>query len=587
MKKKIDALIKMGEYSQAFDLSQEACMASCDDAGLKDFLHHRAVICLLRSGALEQAKSEYFRNKLHRITEDEDILALGGKIFKDFSHYCQGSKRLKYRQMAREKYGEAYEQSGGYFSGINYATLSLLVDEHKTAQKTAQDILDALQATSESDYYTNASRAEAFLILADIKNAAKAFSSAIAKDPDNYSAHATTLKQFSLILDHQAEDKTWLDQFRPAKTVQFCGHLLLGKDPKDEQIKRLQEELAQVIKQENIGFAYGALAAGSDIIIAEQLLAAGCELHVILPVDEDIFIRNSVAPYGRKWIKRYQYCRDKAQSIHVVFDNLDYLDFLSISQADQTAMGMAVLKARTLETSAKQVVVCDPERSNDQSITAKSQQYWKENISGEQIILEFPSLINSKDNEAKNNPALDFNRRLMATVFVDMHGYTKLKESQIKTFIAHILTPLATCCEHFSPAPDFINTWGDGLFLAFEKAGDAAKLTLVLQKKFRSIDLEGLNLPDHLSLRIGGHYGIVYESEDPFLKRQNIFGSDVSLAARIEPITPPGSIYVSSNFACQLALSNSDEFRCEYIGQMALHKNRHKIPLFSLQPYAV
>lgn len=585
IKSQIDALIKKGDYAQAYDLSKEAITASCDDEGLKYFLQHRAVLCLIRSGALEQAQAEYFKYNLNLVTENEDILALGGKLFKDFSEYSNGQKRLRYRRSALKKYAEAFEQSGGYFSGINAATLSMLLKDTVTAHTIARHILASLKAKDTTkDYYLEATRAEAFLLLGELENAKMALSTAICQEPGNFAAYASTLKQFSLILDHQAQDKSWLDDFRPPATMQFSGHLFIDKHLQCDAIKKLQHELSQTLKSENIGFGFGALAAGSDIIIAEKLLENNSELHIVLPVAEDIFIAHSVAPYGDMWCQRYQFCRDKAQSIHVVFDNLDYLNSLAVTQANQAAMGMALLKAQTLETMAKQLVICDPERRDGNNITAIGYAQWKKNISNNQIILDFPSSLCLSPHQKPNTaPRNTYNRTLMATIFVDVQGYTKLKESQLETFITHILTPLADCCDYYSPAANFLNTWGDGLFLAFEDVRAAAELTLKLQELFRSFDLKALNFPDHFSLRIGCHYGIVYVTKDPFLKRDNLFGSDVSLAARIEPVTPPGSIYVSSNFACQLAIMDSANFRCEYIGKMALEKNKPETPLFSLQ----
>ena len=145
IKSQIDALIKKGDYAQAYDLSKEAITASCDDEGLKYFLQHRAVLCLIRSGALEQAQAEYFKYNLNLVTENEDILALGGKLFKDFSEYSNGQKRLRYRRSALKKYAEAFEQSGGYFSGINAATLSMLLKDTVTAHTIARHILASLK----------------------------------------------------------------------------------------------------------------------------------------------------------------------------------------------------------------------------------------------------------------------------------------------------------------------------------------------------------------------------------------------------------------------------------------------------------
>jgi class 3 adenylate cyclase len=46
----------------------------------------------------------------------------------------------------------------------------------------------------------------------------------------------------------------------------------------------------------------------------------------------------------------------------------------------------------------------------------------------------------------------------------------------------------------------------------------------------------------------------------------------VSRGARIEPITPPGEVYASENFAAIAAAQKIADFRCEYVGQLPLAK---------------
>mgnify|MGYP006196110169 CR=1 FL=1 len=58
------------------------------------------------------------------------------------------------------------------------------------------------------------------------------------------------------------------------------------------------------------------------------------------------------------------------------------------------------------------------------------------------------------------------------------------------------------------------------------------------------------------ALRLGGHFGPVFEATDPVLGLINCFGAHVSRTARIEPVVPPGEVYVSEAFAARLALSH-------------------------------
>jgi class 3 adenylate cyclase len=85
-----------------------------------------------------------------------------------------------------------------------------------------------------------------------------------------------------------------------------------------------------------------------------------------------------------------------------------------------------------------------------------------------------------------------------------------------------------------------------------------------------------------MALRVGAHLGPVYRARDPILKRDNFFGTHVNRAARIEPVTPEGLVYVTEPFAAVLALHNADEFPCHYVGMTKAAKDYGEMRMFLL-----
>ena len=590
---KIDKLIRRGEALAAYDLAAEALQGGSLEKEETLALKHLATLSLVRSGADEQARLEYHRLGLDSITDQEDILALGGRLLKDATLEASGKRRRTLAKRAADKYAQAYQRTGGYYSAINRATLSLLAGDKKQAITLAKEILASLSKKhkdrrGETGYYLAATRAEAHLLLGNQIKAEEAFATAITLDPGNLAARATTLHQLGVILGELEQDKEWLDSYRPPKVAHFAGHMFaIGHEDgafDNQTIGQMRRQIDAGLEKQGIGFGYGALAAGSDILIAESLLARDGELHLVLPVPEEAFVRTSVAPYGDAWIKRFETCRAKATSVHFATDNLDYLDHSVISFANQIAMGLSVLKASALATEAVQFLVWDGRKDRTNG-TSHAANLWRE-TGRKQLSLPFPGSARAKTSKPSGSRIASKNvkeRRLMAMLFADVRGYGTLSEGQIPVFIDSVLSRLAACCEEMKPAPAFRNTWGDGLFLAFEDIAVAARMAVRLQQSFRVIDLKKLKLPGHLTLRIGGHYGPVYEGKDPHLKQANIFGTEITFAARIEPATPPGSIFVSEHFASILAASHADHFHCDYVGQNSLTKDGPKVPLFSLR----
>jgi class 3 adenylate cyclase len=73
----------------------------------------------------------------------------------------------------------------------------------------------------------------------------------------------------------------------------------------------------------------------------------------------------------------------------------------------------------------------------------------------------------------------------------------------------------------------------------------------------------------------------VFETVDPVLHRRSYMGAHVSRTARIEPVTPPGEVYVTEQFAARLALE-LDGYACNYVGQVPAAKDFGTMRMYHL-----
>ena len=142
---------------------------------------------------------------------------------------------------------------------------------------------------------------------------------------------------------------------------------------------------------------------------------------------------------------------------------------------------------------------------------------------------------------------------------------------------------MAEVLEGFGESVLLRNTWGDGIYLVFADVNQAARCALDLQIAMSELRLDHMELPDHLGLRLGGHFGPVYEGEDPIVGAKSFFGAHVSRAARIEPITPEGCVYVSEPFAAAIALDPTHKFDCDYVGTIPAAKGYGDLPMYLLR----
>ncbi|MBY0511088.1 MAG: TRAFs-binding domain-containing protein [Rhodospirillaceae bacterium] len=576
------AFEKGGDLLAAYDVLAEALADAPHDIDLK----HRAVLTLARAGATAHARREYLRLGLNDVTDHVDVLALGGRLLKDLALTATHETRRALARESADMYAKAYAVSGDYYPGINLATMTLLAGDPAGAADRARAVLRGIGEAAHRDYYAAATAAEAHLLQGHLTDADALFAQAIALDSKDFTAHASTLRQFGVICRALNIASGWLDRHRPPRALYYCGHMfaLPGQYPPD-LLSELGRGIDTALAGIRPGAIFGALAAGSDIMIAEAALRQGAELHVILPMREEDFIRQSVAPFGEAWIARFHACLRHAATYRLATHEPFLGDDSIFSYGTEIAMGLAVRHAETLETVAHLLAVWDSVPVSGPAGTGADVARWQGTARPATVIPLSAAMrakpapsVRTHSAPRPGNPA----RKLKAMLFGDVRGFSKLEESQIQPFVEHVLTPLSEELLGLPQQPDEVATWGDGLYVVYDDIAGATAGALALLRRFSEIDLTAAGLPNHLALRIGGHAGPVIPLTDPFMGTLNFFGTHVTLAARIEPVTMPGSFYVSEPFAAQLGLAAPGRYQTNYVGQTELAKKFGNVRLFAV-----
>jgi class 3 adenylate cyclase len=243
------------------------------------------------------------------------------------------------------------------------------------------------------------------------------------------------------------------------------------------------------------------------------------------------------------------------------------------------AMGLALLRACHICAPIEQIAVWDGKPAEGLVGTSADIARWQRTGQPQTIISVAGSTQPSQSPSTSSDRT---ERRTQAMLFGDVKGFSKLTDEQLPRFVEIVLGTFARVVGQFRKDVRLVNTWGDGLFLVFDNAGQAADCALSLQEAMNEIDLAAVGLPETLALRLGGHLGPVFSAVDPVLKRNNFFGAHVSHAARIEPVTPDKLVYVTETFAAVLALHNADAFVCNYVGMTSAAKDYGQMRMFLL-----
>src|SRR4051812_947509 len=321
---------------------------------------------------------------------DEDVAALEARIAKDQAIAGGGGY-----DRAAALYEAIFRRTGGYYPAVNAATLYLLGLRTEIATNLAREAQSALEASGDESYYAAATAAELALIRGAPEAAEDALWRARELNGGDYSALATTRRQLRLLVAFTGDSEDLLKPLSGPAVLHFCGHRIGRRFPQEDVAHiagRISEELDRLAP----GFGYGALANGADILCAEELLARGAELHVVLPFARDEFVQASVADGGEDWVARFDACMAGASSVtYATGDALQGEDVL-FRYGSELAMGTALQRATWLDAPAYQLAIWDGETVNRTAGTAIDVAAWS-GTGRPQAIVRPPNAIRPAD----------------------------------------------------------------------------------------------------------------------------------------------------------------------------------------------
>jgi len=599
-----ERMLGLGEPLIAYDVVTEGIKLFPQDIRLRQLL----ALAQARSGATGPANAvlERLYQEGH---QDEETLGLLARTYKDLgSKETDDSKVNQHFRRGYELYAQAYETSGGYWSGINAATLALLLGQkdHATAlagqvrAQCRQKLRRAAEADAER-YWLISTLGEASLLLGDWQEAENYYGQAVELRRGDWGTLQSTRRNARLLMRSLASDK---DQariehlFRFPSVVIFVGHMI---DQPGRTVPRFPPRIEPVVKDAireylqkvNAGFGYASAACGSDILLHEVIQEMKGDSFVILPYQKERFVRECVRIIpGSDWGERFEKTIAQAIDTQEVSKEPEMSNLVSYEFSNLMLHGLASIRAQQLETKLVPLAVWDGREGDGAGGTAATVKRWQlkglqvEVIDLAKILLgHCPDLVQSTPTPpawgsvGSNRRPSEFSPEIRALLFADVEGFSKLTGEQVHLFVTHFLGLAGRLANESVHQPLSKNTWGDGLFLVFSNVNDAGQFALDLCDAVGHTNWSEHGLPN-LKIRIGLHAGPVYCCCDPVTLQTNYVGANVSRAARIEPVTPAGQVYASEAFAALAAAEGTRDFRCDYVGQTAMAKKYGTFPTY-------
>ena len=592
-------LLSQGAPLPAYDALAEGLRQYPGDPGLRRLMG----LALARSGASAQA-NQILSALVSDGHHDEETVGMLARTFKDLWASSRDPDQARLNlERALHWYAEAHRLSDGYWSGINAATMALLLGDRERAESLARHVMDdcarkhAALAGATDRYWLVATLGEAALILGDRQAAIAWYREAVEVHQHGVGDLVTTRRNARLILRHQQADTGDIEAcFRIPRVAVFAGHLI---DRPERAKPRFPESLAEdvrralleVVRRHDIGAGYSSAGNGGDILFLECLEAVGADSHVVLPYNRGQFLGDSVnfVP-GSNWEERYHRVLERATHVVTASEQRMPGNAMSYEYGFRLLDGTAALRAEELDTDLVCIAVWDGRAGDGPGGTATAIDHWRR--ANRQIeIIDLCEIAKTTQGPAPQRvaaasaPAAErtLEARIVGLLFADVVGFSKLAEEQIPLFIERYMGEVGRVLARFQDQPILSNTWGDGLYFVFDRVPEAGAFALHLSEQLRAIDWTTQGLPGSLGIRIAVHAGPAYACIDPVTGRQNYLGAHVSLAARIEPVTPPGMVYGSGAFAALAKSENAGSFACTYVGPTPLAKGAGTIPMYLIQ----
>lgn len=543
---------KAGNYLLCHDLARQA-----QGEGLHDRqLDYIALLSLANAGSTQLAMRRYRELAIADGPDIEEWLALGGRLYKDLALASQGDRARDMFERSGRAYQVAFDRTGGFFPGINAASMLMLGGCRDEALVLADKVLDCLRRIPESEttaYYQRVTEAEAALLLGDQARARAALSSADALLRGNVNVRSRTVTQLRLICRHLgcSDELTSLLNLAPVLYV-----------PRPLPPGLSADELPSFAS-----LAHSGLSDPDDLLVIEQLQQRGIRVHLVLPTTRSQLVERWQRHHGPALAERLMSCLEEAAECSVAQGFLEDEADWCADYVSATACGLSRLAAQRLGCRWQQLGGSDDPAADAGNAIGRA---WLRQLGQ-------PGPLTS----AIDGSALK--RRLVGTLFADFAGYSRLAESELPVFQSMMIKGIADALWPHAAHILLQHTWGDAVHIVTDNAATVATIAADIHAIVDRVRASAHGMLGKLELRLSAHYAPVHEGYDAVEDATTYFGSQLSFAARVEPVTPPGMIFVTEAFAARLALEAPGRFATEYAGEIELAKRYGRYRLYSLR----
>ncbi len=335
----------------------------------------------------EDVSAEVGLREVERLTAD--LAALEARLLKDaaFEAGEAGDKAI-----AAES-GRAYEAiwrwAGSWYAGVNAAAMTLVAGNAEAAKGLAGEVLTRLP-DEPKDYWAAATRAEALFISGDNKSGIASLAQAALAEDATDSGKASTVLQLTRLASSLGIDVEEVRMKLGVKSVALVtGHLFRGgemdAEAQAQAARSIRVQAEAIFVERKIGNLFGALACGTDIVVAEAALDCAIPFHAVIPFPLGRFAELSVDIGDPKdaagsWRKRFDHVLAHAASLTIVDDEMPLERDLDghFYYGFRFMAGQVLIRASVLQTECRLIAVTDGSEAINMAGTSRAMADWLE-----------------------------------------------------------------------------------------------------------------------------------------------------------------------------------------------------------------
>jgi class 3 adenylate cyclase len=534
-------LQQTGNFVAAFDLAQAALY----DRPHSDALEHASILALASCGSTDAAMTALRASRL-RDTAHEDFSVLEARLLTDLAFRKSGTNPAALLVLAAKAHERVAERTHAMTAAKDAALLWTLAGDSDRGNRLASDVFNQLVESgvpddAEAAYLHWATMAEAALVLGNRDTLDKAVANANPLCRQNLWARTRTFSHMRR-----------LKRLRPS-----CASVV-------DQWYRPPVALVLPNEQDLSSFSGGSITENVDVPalaygvgmkrehVWQSLVARGVNVHVICPhpAAEQPY-QKALRPSSREASGR----REGYTWSSLLLDEDDDADRICV----EVALGLSLRHADEVQS--------------PWIVLSQSGGQWRQYRA-----IDRASLVDRITPKVRSAA----NRSRQGLLFADAVSYSSLGVAETRRYWTTLLPIAASAMlRHNEETVLLRKTWGDAIHGVFSSATAAARAALEITAATARLS-EEVTFGRRLAFRVAAHFGTVDSGADPVEEASTFFGPQLSFAARIVPMAPPGGIFVTEPFAAQLSLEGTTNIDCHYVGTTSLPKNYARVRLLAL-----